>query len=57
MTEQGEMVSSLKRVDLDIRRKLLTQRVVRHKYRLPKAAEDAPSLEAFKARLEGPWAA
>ena len=36
---------------LDIRRKFLTQRVVMHWNRLPKEAVDAPSLEAFKARL------
>jgi len=29
-----------------------TQRVVRHWNRLPKEAVDAPSLEAFKARLD-----
>ena len=37
---------------LDIRRKFFTQRVVRHWNRLPKEAVDAPSLEAFKARLD-----
>ena len=36
---------------LDIRRKFLTQRVVMHWNRLPKEVVDAPSLEAFKARL------
>jgi len=37
---------------LDIRKKFLTQRVVMHRNRLPKEAVDAPSLEAFKARLD-----
>ena len=37
---------------MDIRRKLLTQRVVKHWNRLPKEVVDAPSLEAFKARLD-----
>ena len=36
----------------DIRRKFFTQRVVMHWNRLPKKAVDAPSLEAFKARLD-----
>ena len=35
-----------------IRRKFFTQRVVMHWNRLPKEAVDAPSLEAFKARLD-----
>ena len=37
---------------LDIRRKFFTQRVVMHWNRLPKEVVDAPSLEAFKARLD-----
>jgi len=36
----------------DIRRKLFTQRVVTHWNRLPKEVVHAPSLEAFKARLD-----
>ena len=37
---------------MDIRRNFFTQRVVMHWNRLPKEAVDAPSLEAFKARLD-----
>jgi len=37
---------------LDIRKKFFTQRVVTHWNRLPKEVVDAPSLEAFEARLD-----
>jgi len=37
----------------DLRKKFFMARVVRHWKRLPKEAGDAPSLEVFKARLDG----
>ena len=37
---------------LNIMKKFFTQRVVTHWNRLPKEVVDAPSLEAFKARLD-----
>ena len=40
------------RFRLDIRRKFSTQRVVTHWSRLFKEVVDAPSLDAFKARLD-----
>ncbi|KFW65719.1 hypothetical protein AS28_07516, partial [Pygoscelis adeliae] len=41
------------RFRLDIRKEFFTLRVVKHWHRLPREAVDAPSLEAFQARLDG----
>ena len=38
---------------MDVRRKFFTKRAVRCWHRLHREAVDAPSLEVFKARLDG----
>ncbi|KFQ32437.1 hypothetical protein N332_06876, partial [Mesitornis unicolor] len=41
------------RFRLDIIKKLLFKKVVKHWNKLPSEVVDAPSLETFKARLDG----
>jgi len=41
------------RFRLDIWKKFFTVRVVKHRHRLPREVVAAPSLETFKARLDG----
>jgi len=38
---------------LDIRKEFFTMKVVKHWNRLPREVVDAPSLEVFRARLDG----
>ena len=54
MIGQGEFKTKVRqgRFRLGIGRKFFTQRVVALWNRLPKEVVDAPSLEAFKARLD-----
>jgi len=40
-------------VTANTRKKFFTMRVVKHWHRLPREVVDAPSLETFKARLDG----
>ncbi|KFV47664.1 hypothetical protein N341_11921, partial [Tyto alba] len=41
------------RLRLDIRKKFFIMRVVKHWHRFPREVVGAPSLETFKARLDG----
>jgi len=41
------------RFRLDIKKRFFTMRVVKHWHRFPREVVDAPSLETFKARLDG----
>ena len=47
------MALNWNRVDLDIRKKMFTVRMVRPWHRLPREAVAAPSVAVFKARLDG----
>lgn len=42
---------------LDVRKKIIYQRVVEHCHKLPMEVVDAPSVEVLKSRLDWPWAA
>lgn len=43
----------VERFRLDVRKEYFSQRVMKHRHRLPKEVADAPSLEAIKASLDG----
>ena len=52
MVRSSDFKLKMGRFRLDIWKKFVTPRMVRHWNRLPREAVDAPSLEVFKARLD-----
>jgi len=52
-TRHNEFKLKERRLRLDTRKKFFTLRVVRHWHRFPREVGDAPSLESFKARVDG----
>lgn len=53
--DKGGTGSNTNRFRLDIKKKKITGKVVRHWNKLPREAESASSLQVFEARLDGAW--